>query len=153
MEAVKRAVKLTVWWGKMCPSTADQAACCFEASILVVTTKTGGMSSGATRSGKRWVNALAVRSRRTDTGPHQEFASAYPKPWNCWFRGHPNRWRTCLVSSKLARGTEGGKRGGRERERTLGLVDIRREGAASRSFGENGGQQSLRWNQVEIRED
>ena len=31
----------------MCSSTADQAARCFEASISVVTTKIGGISSGA----------------------------------------------------------------------------------------------------------
>jgi len=43
----ERKEKLTVWWGKMCSSTADQAARCFEASISVVTTKIGGISSGA----------------------------------------------------------------------------------------------------------
>lgn len=38
-------------------------------------------------------------------------------------------------------------------KRTLGPVDIRCEEEASRSFGENGRRQSLRWNQIEIRED
>jgi hypothetical protein len=43
----RRKVKLTVWWGEMCLSTAAQAARCFEASISVVTTNLGGISSGA----------------------------------------------------------------------------------------------------------
>ena len=38
-------------------------------------------------------------------------------------------------------------------ERTLGLVDIRCGGEAFRSYGEKGEQQSLRWNQIQTRED
>lgn len=42
---------------------------------------------------------------------------------------------------------------GRGEERTLGRVEIRCGEEASRSFGENGKQGSLRWNEIEIRED
>jgi hypothetical protein len=50
-----------------------------------------------------------------------------------------------------ARSSCGGGEGEKEQERTLGLVDIRCGGEAFRSYGEKGGQPSLRWNQ--IRED
>ena len=57
----------------MCLSTAAQAARCFEASISVVTTKTGGMSSGAgvpIRYPVR-VNMLVVGINKTDGDSHQ----------------------------------------------------------------------------------
>jgi hypothetical protein len=59
--------------------------------------------------------------------------------------GHVTR----SVSPKFRVGSrweEGGKLG--KWERTLGLVDIHCEGGASCSYGEKGGRQSLRWNQL-----
>ena len=80
-QGAERTKRLTVWWGKMWLSTADQAACCFEASISVVTTKTGGTSAvhpNPASDSQRPAHTI----KRTNASPYQEFASPYPRPEN-----------------------------------------------------------------------
>lgn len=62
--------KLAVWLGRICSSTAAQAARCFEASISVVTTKIGGISSGAERPDPA-ANEANVAINRTGADSHQ----------------------------------------------------------------------------------